>query len=192
MVRFCESQADGAEQIRRALDAGDRETAARIAHTLKGLAGTIGAERVAKTAAHVETHLRHGQDDAAQANLPVLADELHELVQRIEESLPALIEPPPSHDDLPAMAGAPQQAELLAGLDRLRELLEEDDGDAGLYLARQQAALAELGLARQADELRSLIARYRFDEALGALATLRHDLEATDRLSAAGTTKESL
>ena len=178
LTRFCESESESAAQIRIALAAGDREVATRTAHTLRGLAGNIGADEVALLAGEVETQLRHGAD-ASKQDLAELDRELRALIARIEESLPALIAPPV--DEMPATAppSSPPRSELHAALAQLRTMLEEDDGDAGTHLASQHAALAELGLARQADDLRRLISRYRFDEALEALAALINDLDAT-------------
>ncbi|HEX6734101.1 MAG TPA: response regulator [Azonexus sp.] len=56
----------GADQ---ALDRGDRVAAARELHTLKGLAGTLGATALATQAADTESRLRSGSDDAADARL---------------------------------------------------------------------------------------------------------------------------
>ena len=176
LSRFCESELDCVTRIRAALAAGEHEVATRTAHTLKGLAGNIGAEVVALIAGEVETQLRHGAD-AAEQDLADLDRELRGLIERIEESSPALIEPPAN--EMPPLAAQPQRSELRAALVQLRILLEEADGDAGAQLATLHAALAELGLARQADDLRRLISRYQFDAALEALVALVNDLNAS-------------
>lgn len=173
---FCEREADSVATIRAALATGDREAATRVAHTLKGLAGNIGAHAVAEAAGEVEARLRQGANSDC-ASLADLDRELQGLIERIEESLPGLVEPPAS--ETPAQPAAmPARGELRAALAQLRSMLEEDDGNAGAQLASLHAALAELGLARQADELRRLISRYRFDAALEALAALIDELDA--------------
>jgi len=52
--KFRISQADAIERIQTAFDAGDNETSKREAHTLKGLAGNIGAEALQQAAQAVE------------------------------------------------------------------------------------------------------------------------------------------
>jgi PAS domain S-box-containing protein len=55
---FASQQADAVEQIRAALAANDAERATRVAHTLKGVAGSLGAGPVQTAAAAVENLLR--------------------------------------------------------------------------------------------------------------------------------------
>jgi len=57
-------------------EAADRETAERIAHTLKGLAATIGAKAVAAAALAVERAIKDDQDDAIGSLLDRLQDDL--------------------------------------------------------------------------------------------------------------------
>jgi HPt (histidine-containing phosphotransfer) domain-containing protein len=58
--QFASQQADAVGQIRVALAANDVESATRLAHTLKGVAGNLGAVEVHDAAATVETMLRAG------------------------------------------------------------------------------------------------------------------------------------
>ena len=58
--KFRDSQAAVPKQIRSALVAADHDTATRAAHTLKGVAGNIGAEPVQAAAKTVETHIQAG------------------------------------------------------------------------------------------------------------------------------------
>src|SRR5436190_2818860 len=57
-ARFRETQSDVAARIREAVTRGDVEGAMREAHTLKGLAGNIGAGDIAGMAAKLETMLK--------------------------------------------------------------------------------------------------------------------------------------
>ncbi|MNG27308.1 hypothetical protein D3C84_1124100 [compost metagenome] len=67
------------------------------------------------------------------------------------------------------MAGAIDRAALDDGLQRLAELLRDDDGEAGSCLAGLLAPLASLGLQELAAQLQLLIGRYEFEEALELL-----------------------
>jgi HPt (histidine-containing phosphotransfer) domain-containing protein len=55
---FASQQADAVEQVRAALARNDTESATRVAHTLKGVAGGLGAGLVQTAAAAVEKLLR--------------------------------------------------------------------------------------------------------------------------------------
>jgi two-component system sensor histidine kinase/response regulator len=58
LLKFRQSQASAAEEIRDALAAGDRVRTQRIAHTVRGIAGSIGAKELEASAATVESGFR--------------------------------------------------------------------------------------------------------------------------------------
>jgi HPt (histidine-containing phosphotransfer) domain-containing protein len=58
LVKFGAGQGRAAEEIRQALDGDDWQLAARIAHTLKGSAGTLGALTVEVLAIEVENRIK--------------------------------------------------------------------------------------------------------------------------------------
>ena len=88
--RYAAGQKDAASQIRQALAAGDKATAERLAHTLKGVSGNVGAVNVQDRAAAVELAIRNGQAAAeVEAHLQCLEPPLAELVQGLQEQLPA-------------------------------------------------------------------------------------------------------
>jgi len=82
--RFLELHATDARVVRDALAAGDRTTAQRTAHTLKGLAGTLGAEGLRGIATELDRRLKAGAGadevtgDVAQLDrtLTAVCDEL--------------------------------------------------------------------------------------------------------------------
>jgi PAS domain S-box-containing protein len=61
------------------LGSGDREAALRIAHTLKGLAGTFGAAELQQHTERVETNIREGRDDPAE--IEACAAALQEIIR---------------------------------------------------------------------------------------------------------------
>ena len=104
-----------------ALRAGQREEAHRHAHTLKGIAATLGAESLRELSARLEGALA-GQEDLG--GLLPLAEEGVQLQQRLAEGLQALL---PAEDATPPGQEAPDMPGLLA---RLTALLADDDADA--------------------------------------------------------------
>ncbi|AEG94496.1 candidate histidine kinase, unorthodox [Ramlibacter tataouinensis TTB310] len=86
--RFRASQRDLPERIRQALQAGDRTLAERLAHTLVGTAGMLGATAVAAHAQALELLLREG-GTAGQVDQAVeaLARPLAELMAALQAQL---------------------------------------------------------------------------------------------------------
>jgi two-component system sensor histidine kinase/response regulator len=86
--QFASEQADAVEQIRTALTANDVESATRLAHTLKGVAGNLGAGGVQNAAAAVETMLRdRSPADATRQALERLSGVLDPLLARLRAAL---------------------------------------------------------------------------------------------------------
>ena len=59
--RFVEGQRDSAERIQGAIESGDRALAERIAHTVKGVAGNIGAADAQAAAGKLEASIRENE-----------------------------------------------------------------------------------------------------------------------------------
>ena len=76
------------ERIRQALTAGAHETAARMAHSLKGTGGTIGARDLSRAAQNLETAIKAAQADPA-AELAALERELDTVLAGIAAAFPA-------------------------------------------------------------------------------------------------------
>ena len=86
---FRASQHDVVARLQQALDADDTETADRLAHTTKGVAGMLGATRVEACAAAVEQAIREGQPRARiDACIAPLAVALEMLVGALDAALP--------------------------------------------------------------------------------------------------------
>ena len=85
LEKFLSSQAHVASDIRYALAAGERGNAQRMAHTLKGLLATLGAEALTPHARELEESLDATADGTqAEARLRVLEPMLEGLVQAID------------------------------------------------------------------------------------------------------------
>lgn len=75
---FCQQFRDSAGVLREALDAGDFETARRLAHTVKGSAGTIGAEVLSSLSAQLEHECKQSTPEYA-----ALLDEFETALQTL-------------------------------------------------------------------------------------------------------------
>lgn len=104
-------------------ESGHAAEAARLLHSAKGLAGTVGAVRLARTLADLEVGLATRTVDAGAAQATwskALAEAMPELRRWLAETAPA---------PLPVAQPVDPSA-VLAALRSLRALLEEDDMDA--------------------------------------------------------------
>ncbi len=63
LTKFTNDHADATEQIKEALDKGDKELAQHLAHTVKGVAGNIGAKDLSRPAGELEAAIKHQKAD---------------------------------------------------------------------------------------------------------------------------------
>jgi two-component system sensor histidine kinase/response regulator len=131
--QFASQQADVVEQIRAALGTNDAETATRLAHTLKGVAGNLGAGPVQAAAAGVENLLRDGSP-ATQPALEQLAAVLESLLTRLRA---ALATGTTAAAAVPAVA--PAQTRAVAA--QLTKLFTDFDASAVTFAEENQASL---------------------------------------------------
>ena len=160
---FADGQGGFAHNIRAAIAAGDHATARRLAHTLKGAAGDIGATRLGEAAKRLEAAL---QTPAAKAP-PALVDAVEALLaQQLNHIRQAT--------SLQAGAPTPQSAlldddELATLLRQMATLLRNDDAQALELLA---PLMAHSKRSRQQEEFRrlqDLVERFSLSEALMVL-----------------------
>ncbi|MBI4998819.1 MAG: response regulator [Rhodocyclales bacterium] len=152
--RFREDQATAAERIRAALADGERDTARRHAHTLKGLAGNIGAEALMAAAAATERAL--GGDAPVDDALASLATELDAVLAAID-GRPAMASKPPG-EELDA-------AQFAAGMSDLYRLLRDDDALAVQRLEQLRPTLAGRLAPGELERIAKAVARYEFESA---------------------------
>ncbi len=164
LQRFCDSQQSLERDIHDALGRSQGEEAVRLAHTLKGLAGNIGATELSRLAAQLEAALRHPGDDDPAPLLGAVGTATQTLIHHIEEALSASAASG-DHCALPS-------AGLAADLRRLQQFLTTDDGDAGDCFAALLPLLTDAGYGDVASRAERHIGRYEFEQALQVLSAL--------------------
>ncbi|MBF0427107.1 MAG: response regulator, partial [Magnetococcales bacterium] len=109
LSRFRLSQGGAVTSVRAALAAGDRPTAERVAHTLKGVAATIGAETLRKVAGELEVAIRVMSDpNQLDDALAETAHLLETLCADIENGLVAFTPPREEIDARPGVTASTQ------------------------------------------------------------------------------------
>lgn len=165
LKEFAAQQADVAHQISSAMAQGDRVAAQRIAHTLRGLAGTIGAEALQRQVSGLEQML--GEPVAAPAKvdlaLKLLATELSIIVHRIEVALLSNAAP----GTVPAPSRPPSTGDrndLLA----LMRMLRDDDPRAQKFFIEKETVFSSM-FPQQIRALNAAIKGFALDDALHIL-----------------------
>ncbi len=87
--RFRIDNRNAATRIRDALASNDQKTAERLAHTLRGIAGTIGAEALQNQAGLLESSIKNGVSNEVESLLTQIDQELAILIARIDQALEA-------------------------------------------------------------------------------------------------------
>ena len=163
--RFCENETDVIQRIKTAIENNDTNTATREAHTIKGLAGNIGAIKMAECAGAVEDMLRRGESDGLALVLDAMEQELATLLERIV----AVMGPPQPAENAPPVRVKVNMAVLAHELRQLAALLADDDSKAGKIVDGIADSLAAAGQDASAKQLKKLIAQYDFEGAMDKL-----------------------
>jgi two-component system sensor histidine kinase/response regulator len=162
--KFVKSQEHTVERIQEALLNSDAATAERLAHTLKGLAASVGAESLRARSSDLE-HALHSHANAKQIEdlIRPAQTELNVLVTALRIALGMAAQPAPAKVTLsPA-----QHAELHLVIRNLRQLLEQDDSEAQTLWETHAAGLH--AMLERADLLEDAIGCFDFEEALRLL-----------------------
>ncbi len=122
--KVLDAEADAMERIRQSLEAGDRETAVRIAHTMKGVARNIGATPLQSAAADLEAALNDGEEEPPPEALMKLTEQhLVETLNTVQTALQTNEKPEKTH-----MA---DMSEITLILEKLKEQINNFDSSAG-------------------------------------------------------------
>jgi two-component system, sensor histidine kinase and response regulator len=165
--KFVANQAGAVDAIRRQIAAGDHDAAQRTAHTLKGVAGTIGARLLQDCAAQVEQAVKSGMNTAKiEALITPVQDELGRLVSALRSALGPGRAVAATHVD------RDQAAQLL---DRLEALLVNDDAEA-VEVFTDNAPLLRAAGGEDGAELERSVSGYMFVDALAVVRRIKSRL----------------
>jgi two-component system sensor histidine kinase/response regulator len=171
LLKFREGHTDSVDQIYQALDTGDIETAHRIAHTMKGLAGNLGADALQSAAENVDREFKAGDLESVKALLPEMETNLQRVARAIDSAWPAT---QPDQAQGVVEFDKPLVKEVLT---RLEGLLQENDMDAQDVLDELSAAVRNSRLQEAVSNMATPLSKYDFEQALEELNKLRHLLQ---------------
>lgn len=163
--KFAVSHARDMALLRECLAGGDAAGARRIAHTLKGSAGNMGASGVQQRATELDAAFKAGADAAeVEQRVAALDIELGHLVAAVMLALPEA----PAAAPL-AVVDWPLAGQVLA---QLEPLLIAGNMRAN-HLADTHSALLKAALGPLADHFVQQVAQFQHAEALQTLAQLQ-------------------
>jgi len=173
--KFCDRHSEDSRKIIDAVRKFDYREAEIIAHTLKGVAGNIGAEKVFESAKRIDVLLKDKINDSEACDVNVFSTQIEILLNRLDLETSDLIEKiieseniskEQKKDGIVNMSDPEKARELL---EKLYDLLEDDDSEA-------QDCLDELMTVSDIAELNDIsemIADYEFDGALELLKKIQ-------------------
>lgn len=161
--KFAAHYRHAADHTRAALSQGDRDTALRLAHTVKGLAGNVGAIVLQDAARQLESALKQPETPAA---LPGLLDGFERALRAVMETLDTHLPALPEAAALSSAAVDPTQ--LKATCQRLAQLLIDSDFEAIAVWHAHEPMLRQ-GLGADFAAIAQAIESFEYETALKTL-----------------------
>jgi two-component system sensor histidine kinase/response regulator len=172
LSKFREGQAKSVGEIRYAHQAGNQELALRLAHTLKGVAGTIGAQRLFKAAQDVEQSIKEGRTQQVEAQLSKVDELLSPLVaaiERLDDSAMSTAEPASTGPSLSI-------EEISEWMGELESHLFRDDTRASEVLVALHPFFSDTVCAESFRAVERAVGQYDFRAAIQHLPSLKECL----------------
>lgn len=165
LKKFMDNYAEAPGNICQALGKGDRQLAERLAHTVKGVAGNIGAVGVQKMAQELEQSIR--ENDAAELTEQIRRRFADTLMLQIADLRAHIGDVPEGSRSVPA--GVVDSGLMKTIMSRLKALLMADDTEAVDYFEAVEKDLSACMPAADYNNLKKSLVEYEFDAALQAL-----------------------
>jgi two-component system sensor histidine kinase/response regulator len=158
--KFAAGQKSTTAEILKALDDNDWDAAERLAHTLKGVSGNIGATGLQQLAEKAEAAIKeHRSREELNGLLIALKNLLRNLIAQLEQKLP-------EERSRTAVTIDPEKLKSVCG--KLEALLAEDDAEAGDVLDAN-AYLLSTAFPNHYRKIEDGIRLFDFEAALAAL-----------------------
>ncbi|MGH6646278.1 response regulator [Aquabacterium sp.] len=166
---FDKTQQDFGTQFSHALRDQDPEAALRLAHTLKGLAGNIGAMALQHASAELETACQAGTDASLETALAQTLSALN----AVRSDIRALVQPAQTEaaDATPLLRDPVIQGQWL----KLAQLIDDNDAQAQDLIQDLVEGWPGLSQLSSVRDLSDALSRYDFDAAGSVLKGIRQE-----------------
>ncbi len=165
LQKFRQNHANDAYGIAVAISSGDFETAARMAHTLKGVAGGLGADCLQLACQDLEFMIKNADRSMSANYINPLRHELTKVLDSVSEMDEAYTDPGPEsieNNSSPSNFD-PQAVRNLC--EKFKLLVEDNDTASYDALTNLENCLSGKILACELKKLRDSLERYDFDSA---------------------------
>ena len=159
LTKFIETHDGDFDEIRRCLDRDEREEARRLAHSLKGVSGTLGATDIHHATASLDSAIRSGQ---ARPTLDPLIDQAQAAFHTLRSGMAVLTTP---KDRSPGNAN---QVDTTALVQRLRRELESGEMSVQELVRNEGGKLRQL-LGDDFATFEDQVSSFDFEDALTCL-----------------------
>ncbi|MDD2760345.1 MAG: PAS domain-containing protein, partial [Methylomonas sp.] len=168
LQKFAENHAHSVSEIEMALAANDSATARQLVHTLKGLAGSLGAILLQELLTHLEEALEKTGSTAEPVVklLTQTGTELNKIIASIQAVLPMTDRTAGKPEKIFSATETQQQLQLLLAK------LQAFDSNADRQLEHLLSGIADNALISRLGPIKAQIANYRFVDAANALSKL--------------------
>jgi len=169
LCKFKDGQQKAVEQIEAALQSGDAETAARLAHTVKGVSGNLGGERLYRAAAELEKAIKEGKESLGNS-MTEFSSQLKVVMDGIkvfEESLAAQ-----RGHEKPATEVPVDEEAVKPLLQEMAQLLESDLTEAMHRLEALKQHLGNSSVQEEFNRLEKQVESFDTDTALKTVQTI--------------------
>ncbi|MCB2225179.1 MAG: response regulator [Desulfarculaceae bacterium] len=174
LIKLRDDYAQGREEIAGLLEKGQNDEAQRLAHSIKGVAGNVGAGGLQDAAGALETAI----GDARQADYPALLEAFGQSLGEIAEALAVLGAGESQAAPAAAQAAPATAGELLASLEGLVPHLRTRKPKLAKEAMEGVTSLAwPPDLSIEIGDLAKLIVKYKFKPALEKVESLQHKLK---------------
>ena len=173
LCKFKDGQENAVEQIETALQSGDVETAARLAHNIKGVSGNLGADNLYQAAANLEKAIKEGENpDLVVAEFDSQLKVVMDGIRVVEERLAIQQR---SEDFGPEVRVDKEAVKTL--LQEIAQLLESDLTQAMDRLEALNGHLANSSIHEEFKRLEKQVESFDTDTALKTVETIASKLE---------------
>ncbi len=165
LEKFIPNQGQAVQSIQGALAANDHKTAERLAHTLNGIAATIGAATLSDCARQLEAAIRKDEAGKYPQLIDAVAKELDRVKHSVEEYLQAHAKPDMGNSKQPPV----DTAQLGALLEKLTEQLKGFNFEAVNTMRQINGQIKGTEMAQRFSRLDQCIKSYDYENALAEM-----------------------
>lgn len=165
LLKFIEGQTNTIEAIRGGLDEQDQKSTAHAVHTLKGVAGNLGATVLANAAINLERSIKAGTVRSSSEEFLALEHEFNQLFTSISDTMSQLQETPKSKEKL-------SHEDLRSRILEIQAHVEEFDTEAEKMLENVLNYITEPEIEERLIEIKKWLAKYEFEAAGNKLENL--------------------